>query len=119
MLTATPSEWSDLVVVPERFGSRVRDAIGSDQLGTESETFNQTFDFRSADPRFASAIVDARMMQWLLDQPSGTGFEVLDGRLMVFRPRAVTSLNDLARTVQVFDAFLEHVPGVVRADLSR
>ena len=28
VLKATPPEWSDLVVVPERFGSRLRDAIG-------------------------------------------------------------------------------------------
>jgi hypothetical protein len=119
VITPTPPEWSDVVVVPERFGSRLRDAIGSDQLGTESEAFNRTFDFRGADPRFASAFVDARMMEWLLGQQSGTGFEVLDGRLMVFRPRAIHSLDDLAQVVQVFDAFMEQVPQVVRAGLSR
>ena len=115
VMTATPPDWSDLVVVPERFCSRLRDTIASDQLGTESEAFNRTFDFRGADRMFASAFVDARMMQWLLDQPPGTGIEVLDGRLMVFRPRALSSLDDLARVIQVFDAFLEHVPRVVRA----
>ena len=115
VVTPTPPEWSDLVVVPERFGSRLRDVIGSDQLGTESEAFNRTFDFRGADPRFASAFVDARMMRWLLDEPSGTGFEVLHGRLMVFRPRALNSLDDLAQVVRLFDAFLKHVPRVVRA----
>jgi hypothetical protein len=115
VVTVTPSGWSDLAVVPERFGSRLRDAIGSDQLGTESEAFNRTFDFRGADRRFASAFVDARMMQWILDQPPGTGFEVLGGRLMVFRPRAISSLDDVARAVQLFDAFMEHVPRVVRA----
>ena len=115
VLTATPSGWSDLAVVPEHFGSRLRDAIGSDQLDTESEAFNRTFDFRAADRRFASAFVDARMMKWLLDQPSGTGFEVLDERVMVFRARAIRSLDDLARAVQLFDSFMEHVPRVVRA----
>ena len=115
VVTPAPPEWSDVVVVPERFGSRLLDAIGSDQLGTESEAFNRTFDFRSADPRFASAFVDARMMEWLLGQPSGTGFEVLDGRLMLFHPRAITSLDDLAQVVRLFDAFLKHVPRVVRA----
>ena len=48
-------------------------------------------------------------------QPAG--FEVLRGRLMVFRPRALNSLDDVAQVVHVFDAFLAHVPRVVSAGL--
>ena len=79
----------------------------------ESEEFNRAFEVRAADRRFASAFVDARMMRWLLDQRSGMGFEVLDGSLIVFRPRAMGSLDDVTQALSLFDAFMARVPRVV------
>ena len=116
VLTSAPEEWSDLTVVPERFGSRLRTALGIEQINMESEEFNRAFEVRAADRRFASAFVDARMMRWLLDQRSGTGFEVLDGRLIVFRPRAIGSLDDVNQALCLFDAFMARVPRVVRTE---
>jgi hypothetical protein len=105
--------WSDLAVVPERLRSRVADAVGVPQIDTESEDFNRAFCIRSADPRFASAFVDARMMAWLLEQGPGVGFELLDGRVMIFRQRATASLDDVAEVVTLYDAFRERIPRVV------
>lgn len=85
-------------------------------IHTESERFDRRFEVRSPDRRFALAFVDARMMRWLLEQPPGVGFEILDGWLMVFRPRTTTSLDDLGRTVELYDGFRERIPGVVRND---
>jgi hypothetical protein len=45
----------------------------------------------------------------------GIGFEALGGRLMVFRQRVTASLDDVARALDLHDAFVERVPGVVRA----
>jgi hypothetical protein len=105
--------WPDLSVVPQRLGPRALDAVGIPQVGTESEDFNHAFHIRTADRRFASAFVDARMMAWLLEQSAGVGFEVLGGRVMVFRQRATASLDDVADALSLYDAFLERIPRVV------
>jgi hypothetical protein len=106
--------WPDLVVVPAGIGAVLRDAVGMSDLDTESERFNRAFEVRAADRRFASAMLDARMLQWLLAQAPGVGFEILGGRLMVFEPRMRSSVDDVARALERYDAFLEHVPPVVR-----
>ena len=105
--------WPDLSVVPERLGSRTLGAIGMRDIEMESERFNRAFHVRSSDPRFASAFVDARMMAWLLER-DGVGFEVLDGRLMLFRRRQIASLDDVGATLSLFDAFRDRIPRVVR-----
>jgi len=89
--------------------------LGLPDIEMESERFNRRFEVRSADRRFTSTLLDQRMMEWLLEQVPGVGFEVLGGRLMVFRPRVTTSLDDLARAVELHDGFLERVPTVVRS----
>ena len=102
--------WSDLTVVPERLVSRLRDAIGLPQIDTELEEFNRAFQIRAADARFASAFVDARMMAWLLEQGTGVGFEIVGGRVMVFRRRATVGLDDVADSLALYDAFLGTYP---------
>jgi hypothetical protein len=91
----------------------MKDAVGLGDQDMESERFNRAFDVRASDRRFASAMLDARMMQWLLAQAPGVGFEVLGGRLMVFEPRMRTSVDDVARALGRYDAFLDHVPRIV------
>jgi hypothetical protein len=76
--------WPDLVVEPAGAVAAMKDAVGLGDQDMESERFNRAFDVRASDRRFASAMLDARMMQWLLAQAPGVGFEVLGGRLMVF-----------------------------------
>ena len=105
--------WPDLVVEPAGVAAAVRDAVGLGDQDLESERFNRAFDVRASDRRFASAMLDARMMEWLLAQAPGVGFEILGGRLMVFEPRMRTSVDDVARVLGRHDAFLQHVPRVV------
>ena len=105
--------WSDLTVVPERLVSRLRDAVGLPQIDTELEEFNRAFEIRAVDARFASAFVDARMMAWLLEEGPGVGFEIVGGRVMVFRRRTTVSLDDVADSLALYDAFIERIPNVV------
>lgn len=106
-------EWPDLAVVPAEVAAAAADAVGLGDQDLESERFNRAFEVRSSDRRFASAMLDARMMEWLLAQAPGVGFEILGGRLMVFEPRMRSSVDDLARALERYDGFLEHVPRVV------
>jgi hypothetical protein len=112
VLVDAENGWPDVCVVPERLGSRTLGAIGWRDQDLESDAFNRAFHVRAADPRFASAFVDARMMAWLLEHRD-CGFEVLGGRLMLFRRRTTVSLDDLAATLDLYDAFRARVPGVV------
>jgi Protein of unknown function (DUF3137) len=114
VLTQAPAWWRDISVVPETLAARLRSTFALHDVEMESEDFNRRFEVRSSDRRFATALLDARMMRWLLEQVPGVGFEVLGGRLMVFRPRATTSLDDLARALKLSDAFTERIPEVVR-----
>lgn len=61
--------------------------MGGRDIDFELESFNRAFQVRSDDPRFAHALVDARMIAWLQDLPSDTGFEILDGTLLCRTPR--------------------------------
>ena len=105
--------WSDLTVVPERLVSRLRDAIGVPQINTELEEFNRAFQIRAGDARFASAFVDARMMQWLLEQGRRCRLRGSGPRVMVFRRRATANLHDVAYSLALYDDFVEHIPRVV------
>lgn len=112
VLTQVPPEWSDVMVVPERLASKIR-SLATPDLATESIEFDRRFEVRSSDRAFTTAFLDARMMAWLLDQLPGVGLEIAGGWLMVFRPRATTSVDDVSRTLSLFDAFMERIPRVV------
>jgi len=109
-----PERWPRLLVIPERIMTLVGDALLWLDPGTESEAFNRRFALRTDDRRFASAVLDARMLEWLLSLPDDTGFEILGGRLLCFAAR-----NDLAGDVEsalaTAEAFLSRVPGAARS----
>lgn len=105
--------WPDLSVTPMSFAAAARDAVGLARVDTESERFNRAFDVRADDAGFAAAFLDARMMDWLMHQTPGVGFEIVAGRLMVYEPRSVSSFDDVDRALRRFDGLFEHVPAVV------
>jgi hypothetical protein len=62
------------------------DRAGLLPINFESQEFNQAFRVWTTDRRCASAVVDERMMAWLLDAKPRYGLEVSDRYLMVFLP---------------------------------
>jgi hypothetical protein len=109
--TSVPAAWPDLAIVPRRVAGRLAHALGLRGIELELERFNRAFEVRAADPRFASAILDAPMIEWLLGLTSGTGFEIRGGTLLAFVPRA--TLDDVPLTLETMEAFLNRVPRVV------
>ena len=105
--------WPDLAVLPPSIGTIVQEAVGLRGVELESEAFNRAFTVRCDDRRFAYALLDARMIAWLLDEDPDTGIEVRAGRLMVYGRRPTTSLDDVDRAVRRFDGFVRHIPGVI------
>jgi len=57
----------DLVIRREHLGDKLMGAIGFDDIDFESEEFSRRFHVKSSDKRVAYAVVDPRMMEFLLD----------------------------------------------------
>jgi hypothetical protein len=112
---ATPvsAAWPNISIVPEDVGSRLATAVGRRDIGFELEGFNRAFQVRSDDPRFAHALVDARMIGWLQALPRGTGFEISNGTLLCRTPRRPD--RDVAWALETMATFLERVPPVIES----
>jgi hypothetical protein len=68
---------------------------------------------RSTQARFASAFLDARLIEWLMSQPLDVGFEIREDTLLVFRRRATASIDDVATALATHDALRARIPRVV------
>lgn len=102
--------WPAITIKGETFATRIGDAFGKRDLQFESEDFNAHWDVRSRDPRCAYALVDARMMQWLLMAGADFRFEVSGPYLMVVTDRLdPASWMTLSR---VLDQFRDRIPAV-------
>jgi hypothetical protein len=100
-----------LQIGPETFASKVAGALSFHDQQFESEAFNDAFKVACDDARFATALIDARMMEWLLAHGTEYTFEAVGNRVLVAGPKidplALTALLRVAR------GFVQHVPKVV------
>jgi hypothetical protein len=102
---------SPITIGREGFFTRLADAIGLDDIQYELQEFNDAFNVKSKDRRFASDLVDQRMMRFLLQTDRAFGFEACGRWLLCFsKRRRPTELVPLLGTLQ---GFREHVPRVV------
>ena len=113
VITTVPPRWPGLAVFPERLEHRLADAAGMRDVELELERFNRTFEVRAEDRRFAVALLDARMMEWLLGLPSGSGFEIRDGRLLFHTPRRLD--RDIEGALEAMATFVDGVPPIIRS----
>jgi hypothetical protein len=110
-ITPLPASWPDLLFAPETLTSRALEHLTLGEVNLESEAFNRAFTVRSTDPRFANALFDAAMMQWLMDRSGGSEFEIAGGMLLCSCPRRQPwELLPLLETVV---GFVNQVPDVV------
>ncbi len=66
LLLDVNASWPGLKIAREGFFSKMADHLGMEDQQFESEQFNKMFNVKGQDPRFSSALLDARMMQWLI-----------------------------------------------------
>ena len=112
VVTPLPGWWPDLVIVPETILSRTVDNLTMSDVNLESEAFNRAFSVRSQDPRFAIALLDARMMAWLLDRAGPWGFEIAGGMLLCYRTPMFQPW-EVRPLLEISAEFMDTVPGVV------
>lgn len=89
-----------LKISRESFLTKLADAIGFDDISFESEEFNRAYQITAEDKRFASYVVDARMMEHLVSV-TGFAYEVRGGHILAY-----TRKRDVEQIHTVLDAAL-------------
>jgi hypothetical protein len=100
-----------LTVARESIGTAAADAVGLDDLAVELEEFNRAFEVRCADPAFANAFLDQRMIRFLMASDPMFTFETRGRWLLVYGrdlPRSETFAM-----LETLSGFRDHVPAVV------
>lgn len=110
-VTEVEAACSPIAISRENLLTRLADAIGLDDLEFELEEFNRAFNVKAKDRRFAVAMVDQRMMRYLLGTDPAFGFEACGRWLLTYsKRRRPTDLIPLLGTLK---GFRDHVPRVV------
>jgi hypothetical protein len=113
VLVAIPGGWPAMVIRPESRVTRLADHLALPGIEFEWEEFNLAYDVRCEDRRFASAVVDARMMQWLLTLGHGWGFEVHGRWILGYRDQVQPW--ELAGVLATLVAFIGRIPNAARS----
>lgn len=106
-----PNGWPTLLVRRHGPLDVARDAAGLRGMEFELETFNRLFEVDSDDRRWASALMDQRMMSQLLESDPVLGFEIRDGWLLVWMPRLEP--QELERALAIAEGIHERIPRAV------
>jgi hypothetical protein len=112
-MIATSGGWPTLAVRPETLVTATGDQVALPGIEFESEMFNRAFDVRSDDPAFASALIDARMMEWLLDHAPRPGFEISGRWILGYRDQVQPWQVD--SVLSMLESFVDRIPRAVRS----
>jgi hypothetical protein len=105
------SSWPELVITKEGLLEKAYSALGSGDIDFESEEFNRTFAVRCDDRRFASAFIDARMIELLLTTKGELSFALRGRWLLVWRKPVPARL--VPGMLVLAERFVEAIPRVV------
>ena len=106
-----PDGWPSLLVRRHGPLDVARNAAGLQRIEFELEEFNRRFEVRSDDRRLASAVIDQRMIGWLLGSDPALGFQLQDGWLLAWMPQLPP--DELERTLTTVEGFHERIPRAV------
>ncbi|HEX9775396.1 MAG TPA: hypothetical protein VGB83_07440 [Actinomycetota bacterium] len=91
--------------------SRLADVAGFRDIEFESEEFNRHLQVKSADERFATYLIDPRMMEWLLH--AGPWSFELTGPFVLARLNRRLKPEELPRLIDAIEGFTARVPRVL------
>jgi hypothetical protein len=105
------SSWPEITIVREGVFEKLLNALAGGDIDFESEEFNRLFAVRCLDRRFASALIDAQMLDFLMSTKGELNFELKGRWLLVWtapvHPRLMPGL------LRVAEEFVAHIPPVV------
>lgn len=105
------SSWPDIDIVPEGLLDKMVGVIGGGDIDFESEEFNRLFTVRSPDRRFASALVDPQMLDFLLSTRGELNFELKGRWLLVWTDPVKAAL--MPGLLGIAEQFVARIPPVV------
>ena len=106
-----PDGWPSLLVRRHGPLDTARNAAGLQRIEFELDEFNRRFEVRSDDRRLASAVIDQRMIGWLLESDQALGFHLQEGWLLTWMPQLPP--DQLERTLTSVEGFHERIPRAV------
>jgi hypothetical protein len=106
-----PDGWPSLLVRRHGPLDVARNAAGLQRIEFELAEFNRRFEVRSDDRRLASAVIDQRMIGWLLESDPALGFQLQEGWLLAWMPQLPP--DELERTLTTVEGFHERIPRAV------
>jgi len=110
VVTQIPMSSAPLSVTRESIFTRFADHVGLRDIEFESERFNREFNVKSKDRKFANDVIDARMMQWLLESGERYAFE-MNGPYVLTYCKRIKPL-ELTPLLGTLKAYVDHVPRV-------
>jgi hypothetical protein len=106
-----PDGWPSLLVRRHGPLDVARNAAGLQRIEFELDEFNRRFEVRSDDRRLASAVIDQRMIGWLLESDPALGFQLQEGWLLAWMRQLPP--DELERTLTTVEGFHERIPRAV------
>jgi hypothetical protein len=111
VVAAIPGGWPWLVIQPETLVTTIADHLALADIDFELEAFNRLYEVRCEDRRFAAALVDARMMQWLMSRSPLPGFEIHGRWILAYRDQVQPW--EIESVLELVFGFIDHIPKVV------
>jgi len=87
-------------------------ALGLRKVEFESGMFNEGFEVACDDPGFAHALIDQRLMEWLLLLPTGWGIQTHRDKVLVFGREGERAMQ-FQSVIDVTKDLLPHVPSAL------
>lgn len=103
--------WPYLMITRERFLQKLGRALGMQDIDFESGEFNKAFNVRCEDRRFASAFIDAQMIELLLSTKGLVDVEAKGRWLLVHTERLKG--NELPALLKLAETIAKRIPPVV------
>lgn len=100
-----------LTIERENVLTKLAGALSFHDIQFEDETFNDAFNVRSQEPKFANDAIDARMMQWLLAHGKPFHIELVGNRVLVAGKKC--DPTELLQVIGTAKGFVEQLPRVV------
>jgi hypothetical protein len=85
--------------------------LGFHDIEFESDEFNRAFKVNCEDKKFAYAMVDPRMMQWLMEEGAVAQYETMGPLVLCYTDRCKP--EEYENLLEVFRRYRAHVPAVV------
>ncbi len=105
--------WPKLQIQHLRLVDKAFELVAGDPIHFESEEFNQTFRVTCEDRRFASALIDPQMMQFLLETKGMVSFATLGRFVLVAGPQVAP--DEMPILLGLADEFVHRIPSAAWA----